>query len=123
MNQLKIKRKRRLLQRRRWRIRKKVAGTATRPRLSVRFTNKHIIAQLIDDEEGRTLVAASTLEKDLREAKLSANVESARQIGVKIAEKAKGAGIDSAVFDRNGRRYHGAVKSFAEAAREGGLQF
>lgn len=123
MNFTKIRRKNTLLQKRRWRIRRKVHGTAERPRLSVRFTNKNIVAQLINDEEGKTLVYRSTLDKDLREDKLAANVASATALGKSIAEKAASAGITAAVFDRNGRRYHGAVKAFAEAAREGGLQF
>lgn len=123
MNFTKIHRKNTLLQKRRWRIRRKVRGTAERPRLSVRFTNKHIIAQVINDVSGVTVVSRSTLDKDLREEKLSSNVTSATTLGKALAEKAKGASIESVVFDRNGRRYHGAVKAFATAARDGGLQF
>ena len=112
-----------LRQKRVWRIRKKVSGTAERPRLCVSFSNKHIYAQAIDDEAGKSLVTVSSLGKDLKEEKLSANRESAIRVGKAFAEKAKAAGISSVVFDRHGRPYHGRVKVFAEAAREGGLQF
>jgi len=115
--------KARLLQNRRWRIRKKVVGTAARPRLSVRFTGKHIYAQAIDDDAGRTLVFLSSLDADLRKQKLKANIPSAKALGVAFATKAKAAGIASVVFDRSGAPYHGKVKTFADAAREGGLQF
>jgi large subunit ribosomal protein L18 len=112
-----------LLQKRRWRIRKKVNGTAARPRLSVRFTTKHIYAQAIDDDAGKTLVFLGTLAADLRKKKLTSNVAGAKALGVAFAAKAKAAGIASVVFDRNGAPYHGKVKVFADAAREGGLQF
>ena len=115
--------KARLLQNRRWRIRKKVTGTAARPRLAVRFTVKHVYAQAIDDYAGRTLVFLSSLDPELRKQKLKANVASAKTLGVAFAEKAKAAGITSVVFDRSGAPYHGKVKQFADAAREGGLQF
>lgn len=115
--------KSRLLQNRRWRIRKKVAGTAARPRLSVRFTAKHIYAQAIDDDAGTTLVFLSSLDAELRKQKLKANIASAKTLGVAFASKAKAAGIASVVFDRSGAPYHGKVKTFADAAREGGLQF
>jgi len=118
-----LKRKLMLRRNRVWRIRKKVTGTAERPRLCVSFTNKHIYAQAIDDTAGRTLVMLSSLGKDLKGDKLSANRESATQLGQAFAEKAKNAGIEQVVFDRHGRPYHGRVKDFAEAAREGGLQF
>lgn len=111
--------------RRHQRLRQKVKGTAERPRLCVNRTLKHIHAQLIDDVSGRTLAAASTVQKDVA-AGLSGgtgNREAAKAIGKLIAEKAKAAGVESAVFDRNGLKYHGAVKEFADAAREGGLQF
>ncbi len=117
---MKLEKKRALLQRRRWRIRKKVKGTAERPRLSLRFSNKHIYAQCIDDTKGHTLVFISSLTKD---SKLKANSESAQELGKLLAEKASSAGIESVVFDRSGRRYHGCVKSFADAVREGGLKF
>jgi large subunit ribosomal protein L18 len=116
-------RKAQLLQKRKWRIRKKVAGSALRPRLCVHFSGKHIYAQAIDDEQGRTLLTVSTLAPDLREQKTAANVKSAKTVGAAFAAKATAAGITSVVFDRNGRRFHGKVKSFADAAREGGLKF
>lgn len=117
---MKLEHKKVLLKRRRWRIRKKVQGTAERPRLSVHFSNKHIYAQCIDDVKGHTLLFASSLSK---ESTLKANVEGAASLGKTFAEKSKGVGIESVVFDRSGRRYHGCVKSFADAAREGGLKF
>jgi large subunit ribosomal protein L18 len=116
-------RKAQLLQKRRWRIRKKVTGTAARPRLCVRFTSKHIYAQAINDEAGATLVFLGSLDADLRKQKLKANLPSAKTLGVAFALKAKAAGITAVVFDRSGAPYHGKVKTFADAAREGGLQF
>jgi large subunit ribosomal protein L18 len=118
-----IKQKLNLRQKRIWRIRKKVSGTAERPRLCVSFTNKHIYAQAIDDVAGKTLLAVSSLSKDLKDDKLSANRDSATKLGKTFAEKAKAAKITTVVFDRHGRPYHGRVKDFAEAAREGGIQF
>ena len=112
-----------LLQKRRWRIRKKVTGTAVRPRLAVRFTAKHVYAQAIDDYTGTTLVFLGSLDAELRKQKLKANVASAKVLGVAFALKAKAAGIAAVVFDRSGAPYHGKVKVFADAAREGGLQF
>jgi large subunit ribosomal protein L18 len=112
-----------LLQKRRWRIRKKVTGTAARPRLCVRFTAKHVYAQAINDDTGTTLVFLGSLDGELRKQKLKANVASAKILGVAFASKAKAAGIASVVFDRSGAPYHGKVKVFADAAREGGLQF
>ena len=106
-----------LLQKRRWRIRKKVFGTAVRPRLAVRFTSKHIYAQAIDDETGTTLVFLSSLDAELRKQKLTANLAGAKALGVAFAHKAKAAGLASVVFDRSGARYHGKVKVFADAAR------
>ena len=117
---MKLEKKKALLQRRRWRIRKKVKGTSERPRLSVHFSNKHIYAQCIDDTKGHTMLFLSSLVKD---SQIKANIEGAAALGKAFAEKASSAGIDSVVFDRSGRRYHGCVKSFAEAAREGGLKF
>ena len=101
-------------------IRKKISGAPERPRLSVFRSNVHIYAQLIDDSTGHTLVAASTLGKDAPEGK---PVEQSRAVGKALAEKAKAAGIEAVVFDRNGFRYHGRVKALAEGAREGGLKF
>ena len=112
-----------LLQKRRWRIRKKVVGTAGRPRLSVRFTSRHIYAQAVDDDKGATLVFLSSLDPELRKSKLQANLAGAKALGVAFAAKARTAGLSSVVFDRSGALYHGKVKAFAEAAREGGLQF
>ena len=117
-----LKKKQTLRQKRIWRIRKKVSGTEARPRLCVSFTNKHIYAQAIDDAMGKTLVAVSSLSKDLRDDKLSANRSGAAQLGKVFAEKAKAADISAVVFDRHGRPYHGRVKDFAEAVREGGIQ-
>lgn len=112
-----------LLQKRRWRVRKKVNGTAARPRLSVRFTTKHIYAQAIDDTAGSTLVFLSSLDAGLRKQNLKANLAGAKALGTAFADKAKAAGLSAVVFDRSGARYHGKVKTFAEAAREGGLVF
>jgi large subunit ribosomal protein L18 len=103
------------------RIRRKVSGTTERPRLAIHYSNQHIYAQVIDDTVGRTLVAASTLDKSIEKA--SSNVESAQKVGKLIAERAKGSNISNVVFDRGGHLYHGKVKALADAAREGGLQF
>jgi large subunit ribosomal protein L18 len=104
------------------RIRKIVSGTAERPRLSVYRSNKQISVQLIDDLKGVTLVAASSLDKDLAGNKAN-KVEQAKLVGKAIAERAGKAGIEAVVFDRGGYLYHGRVKSLAEAAREAGLKF
>jgi large subunit ribosomal protein L18 len=112
-----------LLQKRKWRIRKTVAGTAARPRLSVKFSGKHIYAQAVDDDAGRTIVFLSTLDSEVRKNKSASNLAGAKSLGSAFAVKAKAAGIEAVVFDRNGRLYHGRVKSFADAAREGGLKF
>ncbi len=104
------------------RIRKKVSGTAERPRLAVHFSNKNVYAQLIDDEAGRTLASACTLDADAGN-KGKANVASATKVGEVIAGKGKAANVSSVVFDRGGYLYHGKVKALADAAREGGLQF
>jgi large subunit ribosomal protein L18 len=109
---------------RRLRVRRKVAGTAERPRLSVFRSQKHIYAQLIDDAAGRTLAAAASLAADVRkDRKTGATVEAAKGVGRAVAEKAKAAGISLAVFDRGGRDYHGRVRAVAEGAREAGLTF
>jgi large subunit ribosomal protein L18 len=100
------------------RIRAKVIGTSARPRLTVYRSLKAVYAQVIDDASGKTLAAASTTE-----AKAKANVEGAKKVGEMLAKKAKDAGINTVVFDRNAYKFHGAVKALAEAAREGGLQF
>lgn len=101
-------------------IRKKMEGTALRPRLSVFRSNKGIYAQIIDDIKGVTLAAASTTELG---EKATLTVENSKNVGKKIAEKAVASGIESIVFDRNGYLYHGNIKAFAEGAREGGLKF
>lgn len=102
------------------RIRKRVVGTVERPRLSVFRSLKHISAQIIDDSTGRTLAAASSVESELG---AKGNVDGAKAVGAKLAERAKAAGIEAVVFDRGGNRYHGRVASLADGAREGGLQF
>lgn len=103
------------------RVRKNLAGTPARPRLSVYRSNTGMYAQIIDDEAGRTLVSASSL-KD-KKANGIPKIEQAKLVGHAIAEKAKAAGIEMVVFDRNGYLYHGRVKALAEAAREAGLNF
>lgn len=106
------------------RIRKRVGGTAERPRLAVHFSGKHVYAQVIDDDAGRTLVAAATTEeKLLGKAKGGANCASAEQVGKIIAERLLSQKIDRVIFDRGGFLYHGKVKALADAAREGGLKF
>ena len=99
------------------RIRAKVSGTAARPRLSVFRSNKPIYAQVIDDTTGTTLASASTREA----GESGSGVEASKSVGKRVAERAKEAGVDRAVFDRGGYRYHGNVKALAEGAREGGL--
>jgi large subunit ribosomal protein L18 len=95
-----------------------------RPRLSVFRSSKHIYAQIIDDAKGETLAAASSLEKEVRgDAKTGANVDAAKAVGVRVAQRAKEKGVKQVVFDRGGYLYHGRVKALAEAAREGGLEF
>jgi large subunit ribosomal protein L18 len=103
------------------RIRKKVSGTAARPRLAVHYSNQHVYAQVIDDVAGRTLAAASTLDKSVEKA--ASNVACAAQVGALVAERAKAANISAVVFDRGGHLYHGKIKALADAAREAGLQF
>ena len=109
--------------RRHYRVRKKVAGTAERPRLAVFRSNKHISAQVIDDRTGRTVAAASTVEKDLRGGGGTGNKVAAATIGRLVAERAKAAGVSQVVFDRGGFLYHGRVAAVADAAREAGLEF
>lgn len=104
------------------RIRKSVSGTAERPRMSVFRSNKQISVQLIDDITGKTLVATTSLIKEVAEKKIT-KIEQAELVGQAIAEKALAAGISNVVFDRNGYLYHGRVKSLADAARNGGLKF
>lgn len=109
--------------RRHRRVRKKVHGTATRPRLAIYRSNKHLTAQVIDDDAGRTLASASTLEADFRKQQSGGNVAAATAVGALVAERAKQAGISAVVFDRGGFLYHGRVAAIAEAARAAGLEF
>jgi large subunit ribosomal protein L18 len=117
----KAKQKRSLRVRRHARVRKLVHGTEARPRLAVFRSNRHIVAQIIDDDAGRTLAAASTLEADLRDG--SGSSAAAARVGQRVAERAKAAGITTVVFDRGGNVYHGRVAAVAEAARDAGLEF
>ena len=112
-----------LLQKRKWRVRKKVAGTAACPRLTVRFSGKHIYAQAINDDQAVTLAFLSSVDPELRKQHLKANLAGAKVLGAAFGAKAKAAGISRVVFDRNGRPYHGKVKVFADAARAAGLGF
>jgi large subunit ribosomal protein L18 len=105
------------------RIRKRLSGIAERPRMSVYRSNKEIYVQLVDDVQGKTLIAASSKEKGIIEKKDITKTEQAKLVGKLIAEKAVANGISHVVFDRNGYLYHGRVKSLAEAARENGLKF
>jgi len=107
---------------RHYRLRRTLSGTTERPRLAVHRSGKHIYAQIIDDVRSVTLAAASTLDKELREAS-GANLDAARKVGALVAERAQKAGITSVVFDRGGFLYHGRIAALADAAREGGLAF
>ena len=107
-------------QRKRWRVRKKLVGTAERPRLSVYRSSKHIYAQMIDDLSGVTLAAAGSRAKN---AKPGNNIAAATEVGKKLAESAKAAGINKAAFDRGHYKYHGRIKALADAVRAGGIQF
>ena len=117
-NELKIKRR----TRRKAGIRKSILGQPDRPRLTVFRSNKHMYVQIIDDLAGRTLVSASTSEKDVKVDK-GGNCAAASDVGKRLADRAQQAGITAVAFDRNGYRYHGRIKALAEAAREGGLKF
>ncbi|MCB1272519.1 MAG: 50S ribosomal protein L18 [Microthrixaceae bacterium] len=117
----KSKQKRDLRNRRHSRLRRKVVGTAERPRLAVFRSNRHIVAQVIDDAAGNTVAAASSLEADLRVA--GTGRETAAKVGALVAERAREAGIETVVFDRGGNRYHGRVAALADAARDAGLEF
>ena len=107
-------------QRRHLRLRKKITGTAVRPRLVVTRSSRHMVAQVVDDSVGKTVASASTLEADLR-AFDGDKTAKARKVGELVAERAKAAGVDTVVFDRGGNKYHGRVAAVAEGAREGGL--
>lgn len=112
------------LLRRKHRVRRKVSGTPERPRLSVHRSLRHIHVQVIDDSTGRTLAAATTLDKAISEGlKSKSDLAAAQAIGKAIAERAKAAGVSTVVFDRSGRPFHGRIKALADAAREGGLEF
>jgi large subunit ribosomal protein L18 len=116
--------KSRLRTRRKFRVRKQIRGTAERPRLSVFRSLKHTYAQVIDDEAGKTLASASSVDKDLRgDVKSGGNKAAAEAIGKLVAERAKAAGITKVCFDRGSSQYHGRVAALANAAREGGLEF
>jgi large subunit ribosomal protein L18 len=116
--------KKRLCQLRRRRIRKKLRGTAQRPRMAVKFSNEHIYVQFIDDDQGVTLASTSTRAKDLpNREQIAANKAGAKAMGQAAATAAKAKGLASVVFDRAGARYHGKVKELADAAREAGLKF
>jgi large subunit ribosomal protein L18 len=108
--------------RRHFRVRKKVAGTAARPRLVVTRSTRHITAQVVDDTVGRTLVSASTLDASIRGTEGDKTAH-AKAVGVLLAQRAQAAGITAVVFDRGGNKYHGRIAALADAAREGGLEF
>lgn len=121
---MRTEKKHKLRQLRQWRIRKKVSGSAQRPRMAVCFTSENIHVQFIDDTVGKTLAAASTVSKSAPDRNnLAANVASAKVIGALAAKAALDKGIKEVVFDRGGTRYHGKVKALADAAREAGLKF
>jgi len=109
--------------RRHRRVRKKVHGTAERPRLAVHRSNKHITVQVIDDEAGRTIASASTTEAEVRGSGSGSTVAAATKVGQVAAQRAKAAGVSKVVYDRGGYAYHGRVAAVAEAAREAGLEF
>jgi large subunit ribosomal protein L18 len=109
--------------RRHYRVRKKVNGTAERPRLAVFRSNRHVVAQVIDDVAGRTLAAASSLEAPVRASGTTGNRTSSAAVGKLLAERAKAAGVTKVAFDRGGFLYHGRVAALADAAREAGLEF
>lgn len=109
--------------RRHRRVRKKVHGTSTRPRLAVYRSNRHLSVQLIDDDSGRTIASASSLEADFRKQQAGGNVAAATAVGTLIAQRAKAAGITVVVFDRGGFLYHGRIAAIADAARAAGLEF
>jgi large subunit ribosomal protein L18 len=108
--------------RRHFRVRKKVRGTAARPRLAVFRSNRHVYAQVIDDVAGRTVASASTMEPDLRSG-ATGTVATAKTVGERVGERAKAAGVEAVVFDRGGFKFHGRVAAIAEGARSAGLEF
>ena len=108
--------------RRHFRVRKRVVGSAERPRLVVSRSSRHLVAQIVDDSIGQTLVSASTMESTLRESKDDKSAK-AREVGVSIAKRAKVKGISAVVFDRGGNKYTGRIAALADSARENGLEF
>ncbi len=120
MNRIVARLKRRA--KRRHSVRKNIFGMPSRPRMTITRTGKNVYVQIIDVTAGKTVASASTIEKGNRQPQGS-NCAAAAQIGTRIAEKAKAAGVDTVVFDRNGYKFHGRVKALADAAREGGLKF
>ena len=122
MNRQKLKHAQRV--RRHQRLRNRIHGTAERPRLSVYRSVKHVYAQIVNDDEGRTLLTVSSISKDLRPTlKTGGDVKAAAAVGTKLAQAAVAAGIKKVAFDRGFGRFHGRIKALAEAARKGGLQF
>jgi large subunit ribosomal protein L18 len=109
--------------RRHHRVRKKITGTAERPRLAVFRSNRHLVLQVIDDVAGHTLMAASTTEADVRRSGSTGSAEAAARVGKLLGERARAAGVTKVVFDRGGFLFHGRVKAAADAAREAGLEF
>ncbi|GHF57410.1 50S ribosomal protein L18 [Streptomyces mashuensis] len=114
--------KRAAAKRRHIRVRKKVSGTAERPRLVVTRSNRHMVAQVIDDIQGHTLASASTLDASIRGGEGDKSAQ-AKQVGALVAERAKAAGVEAVVFDRGGNKYAGRIAALADAAREAGLKF
>ena len=108
--------------RRHTRVRKKMTGTAARPRLVVTRSARHILVQIVDDTAGKTLVSASSMEKELKSASGDKSAKS-REVGKLLASRAKAAGVSAVVFDRGGNKYHGRIAALADGAREGGLEF
>ncbi|HSM36954.1 MAG TPA: 50S ribosomal protein L18 [Longimicrobiales bacterium] len=125
-NNRSIRERARRLQRRHRRVRKRISGTADRPRLVVHRSHKNMQGQIVDDLEGRVLLGVSTLDPELRKVREDAETDKkvlGREAGKLLAARAKAAGVESVVFDRGGYLYHGRVAAFAEGAREGGLKF
>ncbi len=120
---MRTEKKHNLAQKRHWRVRSKVIGSAERPRMAVKFSGQHIYVQFVDDAVGRTLAAVGTRDKASPTNPKGANVANAIQIGKRAAAAAQAGGISAVVFDRGSARYHGKVKALADAAREAGLKF
>jgi large subunit ribosomal protein L18 len=109
----------------RYRIRREISGTAGRPRLAVFRSNRHIYVQVVDDEGGKTVASASTMDKEIRSkvAEKGATIEAATEVGTLVGERLKKAGVETVVFDRGGYQYHGRVRALAEATRSAGIKF